>query len=157
MMDIKVNREIRDYTESVFFGLSLRQFFFSALACVCAVGVYFLIKPVVGTEVISWLCILVALPFAGLGFIKYNGMPAEKIFYAWLKSEVLIPKHLVWGNTNRYCLYLEEAEENLKKKKKEEKRVIKRRKGIRLIPPKQVLGNKSIRSSCKIKDFEKHH
>jgi hypothetical protein len=30
---LKINREIRDYTESMFFGLSLRQFIFSALAC----------------------------------------------------------------------------------------------------------------------------
>lgn len=27
-MEVKINREIRDYTESLFFGLSLRQFFF---------------------------------------------------------------------------------------------------------------------------------
>lgn len=27
-MEIKINREIRDYTESMFFGLSLRQFIF---------------------------------------------------------------------------------------------------------------------------------
>lgn len=29
----KINKEIRDYTESVYFGLSLRQFIFSILAC----------------------------------------------------------------------------------------------------------------------------
>lgn len=28
-MEIKINREIRDYTESIFFGLSARQFGFS--------------------------------------------------------------------------------------------------------------------------------
>ncbi len=115
-MDIKVNREIRDYTESIFFGLSLRQFFFSALACICAVVVYFLLKPIVGTEIVSWLCILVSMPLAGLGFIKYNGMPAEKIVLAWIKSEILMPKHLVWGNTNKYCLMLSEIENKTKKK-----------------------------------------
>ncbi len=31
-MEVKINREIRDYTESLFFGLSLRQFIFSVLA-----------------------------------------------------------------------------------------------------------------------------
>ena len=30
-MEVRINREIRDYTESMFFGLSLRQFFFSVL------------------------------------------------------------------------------------------------------------------------------
>ena len=27
-MEVKINKEIRDYTESMFFGLSLRQFVF---------------------------------------------------------------------------------------------------------------------------------
>ena len=44
-MEVKINREIRNYTEAMFFGLSLRQFIFSACACVVAVGIYFLLKP----------------------------------------------------------------------------------------------------------------
>ena len=32
-MEVKINKEIRNYTESMFFGLSLRQFIFSVLAC----------------------------------------------------------------------------------------------------------------------------
>ena len=38
-MEVKINREIRNYTEAMFFGLSLRQFIFSVLACGVAVGV----------------------------------------------------------------------------------------------------------------------
>ena len=49
-MEVKINREIRNYTEAMFFGLSLRQFIFSACACVVAVGLYFLLKPYVGTK-----------------------------------------------------------------------------------------------------------
>ena len=33
-MEVKINREIRNYTESMFFGLSMRQFIFSVLACI---------------------------------------------------------------------------------------------------------------------------
>lgn len=36
-MEIKINREIRDYKENIFFGLSLRQLIFSLLACGMAV------------------------------------------------------------------------------------------------------------------------
>ena len=42
-MEVKINKEIRDYTEAIFFGLSLRQFIFSGLACGIAVGLYFLL------------------------------------------------------------------------------------------------------------------
>ena len=40
-MEIKINREIREYKENMFFGLSLRQLVFSVLACGVAVGIYF--------------------------------------------------------------------------------------------------------------------
>ena len=49
-MEVKINKEIRNYTESMFFGLSLRQFIFSVLACSVAVGLYFLLRPRFGTE-----------------------------------------------------------------------------------------------------------
>ncbi len=100
--EVKINREIRNYTEAMFFGLSMRQFIFSACACVMAVGLYFLLKPYVGTETVSWMCILGAAPFAALGFIKYNGMTAEKFVWAWFKSEFLMPKKLTFRSTNTY-------------------------------------------------------
>jgi len=102
VMEVKVNREIRDYTEAMFFGLSLRQFIFSALACGVAVGIYLGLKPLLGVETTSWLCIVAAFPFAVLGFLKYNGMTAEKFIWAWIKSTLLIPKVLTFGNTNYY-------------------------------------------------------
>ena len=101
-MEVKINREIRNYTEAMFFGLSLRQFVFSICACVVAVGLYFLLKPYLGTETVSWVCILGAAPFAVLGFVKYNGMTAEKFIWAWFKSEFLLPKKLVFRSTNTY-------------------------------------------------------
>lgn len=116
-MEVKINREIRNYTEAMFFGLSLRQFIFSVCACVVAVGLYFLLKPYVGTETVSWMCILGAAPFAALGFIKYNGMTAEKFIYAWIKSEFLMPKKLVFRSTNTYY---ELMKPNMEKKQKEE-------------------------------------
>ena len=94
-MEVKINKEIRNYTESMFFGLSLRQFIFSALACSVAVGLYFLLRPRFGTETLSWVCILGAFPFAAMEFIKYNGMTAEQFVWAWIKSEFLMPKKLM--------------------------------------------------------------
>ena len=112
----KKKKEIRNYTESMFFGLSLRQFIFSVLACGVAVGLYFLLKPHLGTETVSWVCILGAAPFAALGFVKYNGMTAEKFIWAWIKSEFLMPKKLVFHSTNTY---LELMKPSIEKKTKE--------------------------------------
>ena len=80
-MEVKINREIRNYTESMFFGLSLRQFIFSVLACGVAVGLYFLLRP-----------------------------------YAWIKSEFLMPKKLVFHSTN---VYYELMKPSIEQKQKE--------------------------------------
>lgn len=106
-MEVKINREIRNYTESIFFGLSLRQFICSLLACIVTVAIYFLGKEHLGTETISWLCILGAIPFAAMGFIKYNGMTMEELAIAFIKSEILIPKELKFESTNMYYELME--------------------------------------------------
>ncbi len=74
---IVINKEIREYTESVFMGLNLRQCIFGLLACLVAVGLFLLFSPKFGIEITSWLCIVGAFPFAVLGFITYQGMNAE--------------------------------------------------------------------------------
>ena len=102
-MEIKINREIRDYTESMFFGLSLRQFVFSLAAIFVAVGIYFYLKPYLGTETVSWVCVLGAAPFAAMGFIKYNGMTAERFVWVWIRSVFIMPRKLVFRATNIYA------------------------------------------------------
>lgn len=102
ILEVKINREIRNYTESMFFGLSMRQFVFSVLAILVAVGLYFLLKPHFETETVSWMCILGAAPFAALGFITYHGMTAEQSLWAWLRSELLEPKELRFESSNLY-------------------------------------------------------
>lgn len=78
-MEVKVPKEIRDYQESIFFGLSTRQFICSLLAVGAAVGLYFGLRPLVGSEEVGWICILGASPFAACGFFKYHGMTAEQV------------------------------------------------------------------------------
>ena len=115
-MEVKINREIRNYTESMFFGLSMRQFIFSALAAGVAVVLYFVLKPIVGMETVSWVCILGAAPFAAMGFITYHGMTAEQFLLTWFRSEILEPRELRFEPTN---LYYEALRETIERHQKE--------------------------------------
>lgn len=101
-MEVKINREIRDYAESVFFGMSLRQCVFAAAACAVAVALYFALDPYLGIEELSWVCILGAAPFAAVGFLKWHGMTAEQAAWAWAKSVLLTPKLLASHPENLY-------------------------------------------------------
>ena len=118
-MEVKINKEIRNYTESMFFGLSLRQCIFSVLALIVAVGVYFGLRNALGTETVSWVCILGAAPFAAMGFITYHGMTAEQFAWAWVKSEFLMPKRLTFKPTNLYYEAVRPIIENPNKEVKE--------------------------------------
>lgn len=92
MLEIKINKEIRNYTESMFFGLSMRQFFFAVIGVIVAVLVYFAFRSHLGTETVSWVCMLAAAPFVAMGFITYNGMTAEQFAWTWIKSKFIEPK-----------------------------------------------------------------
>lgn len=121
-MEVRINREIREYTESMFFGLTMRQFIFTYLAIAASIISYFLLKPLIGIEAVSWVCMLAAVPFAVLGFVRYNGMSAEKFIWAWIKSELLIPKKLCFGNSNMYWVLMHELKEEKNEKKQKKKK-----------------------------------
>lgn len=54
--------------------------------------------------------------FAAVGFVKYNGMTAEKFIFAWIKSEFIMPKKLTFRPTNTYY---ELMKPSMEKKQKE--------------------------------------
>lgn len=116
-MEVKINREIRNYTESIYFGLTLRQFICSLCVCIVAVGLYFICSPFLNKKIVSWICILGAIPFAGVGFFKYNGMNLEDFIKSWLKSEILVPKELKFKTEN---IYYEMTKDIIENKQREE-------------------------------------
>ena len=79
-MEIKINKEIRAYRETLFFGLSVRQFVCSVLAVGAAVALYFSLNRV----------------------FQYNGLTLERFLWAWLKSEVIMAGKRVWKAENYY-------------------------------------------------------
>ena len=105
-LEVRINKEVRDYQESLFFGLTLRQFIFALLAV--AVAVYFGLRPVLGSEV-GWVCVLAAFPFALGGFFRYNSMTFEQFILAVIRSELLYPKRLVFKSDHLYAKALENS------------------------------------------------
>ena len=101
-MEVRINKEVRNYQESLFFGLSLRQLLFALLAVAVAVGAYFGLRPVLGNGEIGWVCVLVAFPFALGGFL-------ERFLLAYIRSEFLFPRRLVFKSDNIYAKALENS------------------------------------------------
>ena len=113
--EVKINKEM-GITQKQSFRIVPRQFIFSVLACGIAVGLYFLLHPYMSMETVSWICVLGAAPCVVFGFVKYHGMTAEQFIWAWIKSEILMPKKLVFRSEN---LYFDAVEPIIKKYEKE--------------------------------------
>lgn len=88
-IEVKIPKEIRAHQETIFFGLSERQFICAVLAVGLAAGIYLGLGGIIGKEAASWLCLLVAAPVAIAGFFHYNGMTLEQFLWAFIKSEIL--------------------------------------------------------------------
>lgn len=101
-MEIKINKEVKDYQESIFFGLSMRQFACALGAVGVAVGTYFLCKDILGKETTSWVCIVCAAPLAVAGFFSYNGMTLERFLWAVFKTTVQRGGRRLYRSENYY-------------------------------------------------------
>ena len=118
-MEVKINKEIRGYTEAMFFGLSLRQCAFSLLAIGTAVLLYFLLRDVLALETVSWICILGAAPFGAAGFVTYHGLTAEQFLWVVIKSEFIMPRRLFFRAVNLYEVLTTPLRRKKNRKKKE--------------------------------------
>ena len=126
-MEVKMNKEIRDYQESMFMGLDLRQCVCSVLAILTAIGIYFGMRDITGQEVTGWLCVIGAAPFAACGFFKYHGMTAEQFLWAVIKSELLYPKKLVFQSEDLYHSCIQETISLGEKNQKDGAEILKER------------------------------
>ena len=76
---------------------------------IVAVAVYFGLRNTVGSGEIGWICVLAAFPFALGGFFTYNGMTLERFVLAFIRSEFLYPKKLMFRSENLYAKALDHS------------------------------------------------
>ena len=122
-LEIRINKEIKDYHESLFLGLSVRQFACSLGAVAAAVGIYFGLNNFLDKEIVSWLCIVCAAPLAVAGFFTYNGMNFEQFLIAYIYSEFICAGVRKYESENfLYEAYKEVVADVSGRKKKRKKR-----------------------------------
>ena len=81
MIEIRIPKEIKNYREKLFFGLTLRQSICTAIALLICVPIYIFGNRFLPQEAISWVVILIAVPLMFTGFFRYNDMAFEQFVY----------------------------------------------------------------------------
>ena len=84
MIEIRIPKEIKNYREKFFFGLTVRQCICAAAALLLCVPLYIFGGKFLPWEVISWLVLIIAAPLMLVGFFRYNDMTFEKFAVEWL-------------------------------------------------------------------------
>ncbi len=78
MIEIRIPKEIKNYREKLFFGLTLRQCLCAGAALLICVPLYIFGNKILPQEAVSWVVIFVAVPLMMMGFFKYNDMMFEQ-------------------------------------------------------------------------------
>ncbi len=111
--EVKLIKEIRNYTEGIYFGLNTRQMCGAITAIGMATFVYLSLKDHMDDMLVSWICILAAAPGAAIGFFKYQGLTAEKFFVVFLRY-LVSPKRLIYQPRNLYIDLLKKGKDTVK-------------------------------------------
>ena len=112
-MQNPINKEIRNYQEEIFMGLTLRQLICSVIAIGAAVLAYLTLEPVLGRETASWVCIVAAVPIAAAGFFHYDDLNFEQFLVAVVESVILGSSWRLWKT--EYDLPKEKRKKKVKK------------------------------------------
>jgi len=78
LIEIRIPKEIKNYREKLFFGLTLRQCICAGAALLICVPLYIFGNKILPQEAVSWVVILVAVPLMLVGFFRYNDMMFEQ-------------------------------------------------------------------------------
>lgn len=111
-MEIKIPKEVRKHSETIFFGLTARQFLCAVLAVAIAVGLYLGLRNVIGRETASWLCIVGAAPVAVAGFFHYNGMNFEQFAWTVVKTALCSAPRKFKAENYLYELYTKKEDKH---------------------------------------------
>ncbi len=107
---IKIPKEIREYKEKIFFGLTARQLIATVLAIAVCVPLYIFGKKFLGEELVSWLVIGIAMPIMAIGYVTKNGMPFEKYARVIIQRQVLFPQKTNFKSINYWRSLQKKAE-----------------------------------------------
>ncbi|MCM1524114.1 MAG: PrgI family protein [Ruminococcus sp.] len=79
MIKADIPQDVTEYKEQFFFGLTIRQFVCGVLMIGLAAGTFVIGMRFIPKDVLMYAVILETAPIAAVGFLRYNGMPFEKI------------------------------------------------------------------------------
>ncbi len=136
MIEIRIPKEIKNYREKLFFGLTLRQSICAGVALLICVPLYIFGNKFIPQEALSWLVIIIAAPLMLAGFFRYNDMNFEQfavefIYHNFTSQKRVYSYEPIFMELRNEYISDELAAEIEKKESKSELKRLLRKVGIR--------------------------
>lgn len=101
MEEIKVNKDIADYEENLFFGLTARQTLWGLIALGAAALGFIIVKPRFGDMAAGLVAVICAAPFGAMAFFRWHNLSAFQAARKIIRS-VLAPRYLLFRASTVY-------------------------------------------------------
>jgi hypothetical protein len=126
---VDIPPEVTEYKEKFFFGLTVRQLMCAAAGLALAIPTGIFGGKIMSSDMVQWAVVCEVIPFIGIGFLRYNDMPLEKIFGKVVEHYTRSQKYKqtytedVWNIQNELSKIMLETDKPLEKayKKKAKK------------------------------------
>ncbi len=77
MIEIRIPKEITEYKEKLFFGLTTRKLISLIVAAAICIPLYIFGSEYINEDILSFAIIIIAAPIIAFGWVNYHGMNFE--------------------------------------------------------------------------------
>ncbi len=116
-MEIKTNKDVTEYEENVFIGMTIRQTLLGFAGVAVIAGAYFMTYNHMNSNLASWVAISFGLPCFLFGFAKPHKMKLEKFLAVWFRCNFLEHRRLTFKSENKFYQVCFIEQKNIKERK----------------------------------------
>lgn len=121
-LEVKIPKEITQYEAKLVGPLTTRQTVWGVLGAVAGWGAYTVSKAFISQDMALTMCLIAALPFLLVGFVKLYEMPFEKFVIGYVKTHMLSPLKRKTAIKNQFAIIDAEMNPVVEDKKAKYKR-----------------------------------
>lgn len=116
-MEMKTNKDVTEYEENVFIGMTMRQTVLGIAGVAIIAGAYFMTYNRMNSNMASWVAIGFGLPCFLFGFAKPHKMKLEKFLATWVRCNFLEHRRLSFKSENKFYQACFIEQKNMKERK----------------------------------------
>lgn len=103
MIAVRIPKEIRDYKEKIWAGLTARQLIALIIMIPLGILIYVKGKPILGQDAVENLILVVLAPIGLVGFFPHkNGIRPEVWFWLLIRYHFIVPKERKFISENHF-------------------------------------------------------